>query len=148
HDIANLATGDVFTLKKFRSPKNRVLAPHLNQFAGELKQTFLFFVPLPVQPTDLIVLTIGVVVSLLRSAELVAAQEHWHSLRQKQHRQKIALLLAAQILNLRIVSRTFGAAVPGTIMRITVTIFLTIAFIVLLVVADEIVQGESIMRGN
>jgi hypothetical protein len=69
-----------------------MLASELNQFLGELEQPVLFFTPLPVQPADLVVLTIGVVISFLCPAEFVATQKHRHALRQKKHRQKIPLL--------------------------------------------------------
>src|SRR6202035_3594612 len=115
-------------------------APQLNQFSGELEQSILWLAPLPVQPADLVVLTISVVVPLLGAAELVAGQKHGHALRQKEHRQKIALLSPPQTVDVRIVRWTFNAAVPGTIVIIAVAVLVAIGFVVLVIVADEIVQ--------
>ena len=44
----------------------------------------------PVEPGDLVVLAIGVVVAALRAAELVAGQQHRHALRQEQRREQVA----------------------------------------------------------
>src|SRR5205807_1066916 len=75
HHVLDFATANAPTLKKFRATKNRMLAPQPNQFPGELEQPILFFVPLPIQPADLVVLTVSVVVALLRPTKLVAAQK-------------------------------------------------------------------------
>ena len=45
---------------------------------------------------DLVVLAVGVVVALLRAAELVARQQHRRALRQEQRRQHVAHLALAQ----------------------------------------------------
>ena len=68
----------------------------------------------PVDPADLVVLAIGVVVAVLRAAELVAGKQHRRALRQQQRREEIALLALAQRDDLGIVGRAFGAAVPAT----------------------------------
>src|SRR4029077_6792884 len=100
-------------LEEFRTAKDRVIPPELNQFSGESKQLILLIITLPIKPTDLIVLAISVIVSALRSAPFVTAAEHWHALRKKQRRQKIPALTFAQEVDLRIVGRTFDATIPG-----------------------------------
>src|SRR2546423_13863533 len=108
----------------------------------------LLFVALPIQPTDLIVLTIGVVISLLGATELIAAQKHRHALGQKEHRQKIALLPPAQTVDVRIVGRTLDAAIPGTVVIVSVAIFVAVRFVVLVVVTDKVVEGEAVVRSD
>jgi hypothetical protein len=56
----------------------RVAKP--NQLARELEKLILLFIPIPIEPADLIVLAISVVVAFLRPALLIAAQKHWHTL--------------------------------------------------------------------
>ena len=51
----------------------------------------------PVGPADLVVLAVGVVVAALRLAELVAAADHRHALREQQRRHEVALLPLAQL---------------------------------------------------
>ena len=50
----------------------------------------------PVEPRDLVVLAVGVVVPALRAADLVAAEQHRNALREEQRRQDVALLPRSQ----------------------------------------------------
>src|SRR5262249_34675044 len=52
----------------------------------------------------------------------------------------------AQTVDSRIVARPFHPAVPGTIVRIAVSVLFTVGLIVFVVVTDQIVQGESVVR--
>ena len=72
-------------------------------------------VELPVEPGDLVVLAPGVVVAALRAAELVAAEQHRHALREEQRGQEVALLARAQRVDLRVVGLALDAAVPGAV---------------------------------
>src|SRR5580765_3180772 len=120
----------------------------LYQFSRELKKLILLFVTLPVEPTDLVVLTIGVVVAGLCPSPLIAAAEHRHALGKKQCREKIATLPVAQIVNVPIIGRTFHAAIPRLIIAVAVAVFVVVQLVVLFVVADQIGQRESIMGCN
>ena len=50
-----------------------MILSQLNQLPRELQELILFFIALPIEPTDLVVLAIRVVVAVLRPAPLVAA---------------------------------------------------------------------------
>src|SRR5687768_16117250 len=52
---------------------------------------------IPVDPADLVVLAVGVVVAGLRAAELVARQQHRHALRDHERRKHVADLTLAQL---------------------------------------------------
>src|SRR5712675_49280 len=112
----------------------------LYQFSRELKKLILLFVTLPVKPTDIVVLTIGVVVAVLCPTPLISAVEHRHALGKKQCREKIAALPVAQHVNLRLIGRTFDAAIPRLIIIVAVAVFF--------VVADQVVQCKSIVGCN
>src|SRR5437667_30785 len=73
HHIPDFRTSNTSTLEKFRTTKDRMLLPELNQPSRKLEQLILFLVPLPIDPTDLIVLAVGVIVAALRSTPLVPA---------------------------------------------------------------------------
>src|SRR3954447_5504939 len=73
HHILDLRTTDATALEKFRPAKNRVSITQSDQFPGELQKLVLVFRAFPLEPTQLIILAIGVVVSILRSAELISA---------------------------------------------------------------------------
>src|SRR5512132_4157211 len=100
----------------------------LYQFSRELKKLILLFVTLPVKPTDVVVLTIGVVVAVLCPTPLISAAEHRHALGKKQCREKIAALPVAQLVNLRVISRTFDAAIPRLVIVVAVAVFVVVQF--------------------
>src|SRR5688572_27156623 len=92
---------------------------------------------LPVVPRDPVVLAVGVVVSLLRPADLVAAEEHRHPLRQREGRDEVALLPRAERVDLRLVGRTLDAVVPGAVVVLAAAAsVVTVRLVVLLVVRD------------
>ena len=66
----------------------------------------------------------------------------------KQCRQKIAALPVAQRVDLRVVCRTFGAAIPRLIIVVAVPIPVGVQLVMFFVVADQIGQCESIMGCN
>ena len=57
-----------------------MLGAECNQTAREVEQAALVGVQVPVEPADLIVLTVGVVVAVLAAAHFVAAKQHRHAL--------------------------------------------------------------------
>src|SRR5207249_10126992 len=87
----------------------------LYQFSRVLKKPILLFVTLPVKPTDVVLLTIGVVIAVLCSTPLISAAEHRHASGNKACREKIAALPVAQRVNLRVFGRAFGAVTPPQI---------------------------------
>src|SRR4030095_10296095 len=94
----------------------------LYQFLRELKKLILLFVTLPVKPTDLVVLTISVVVAVLCSTPFISAAEHRHALAKKQRGEKIAALAVAQRGDPRVICRTFDAAIPRLIIVVAVAV--------------------------
>ena len=74
----------------------------------------------PVEPGDLVVLAIRVVVARLRVAELVAREQHRHALRQEQRGEEVAHLARAQRVHAGVVGRALGAAVRAEVVRVTV----------------------------
>src|SRR5881397_1302563 len=102
---------------------------------------------IPIQPTDLIILAIRVVVSSLTTAELIARNKHGRSLRQQQGGQHISNLPPAQLNNLRIIGGPFSAAIPRAIVGVAVVVILAVRFIVFFVIADQIAKSETVVGG-
>src|SRR4029450_3109563 len=134
--------------KKLRTPKNWVLFSQLYQFSGELNELLLLSVTLPVEPADLVVLAISVVIAVLSPAPLISAAKHRHALGQKQRRQKIPALPVAQGVYLRIIGGSFHAAIPRLIIVITVAIVVAVQLVVFFIVANQISQRKSVMRND
>ncbi len=103
---------------------------------------------LPRHPADVVVLAVGVVVALLRAAELVAGEQHRRTLGQEQGREHVALLPVADLVDLRIVRGAFHPVIEGVVVGMAVAILLAVRLVVLLVVRNEVVQRETIMGGD
>ena len=103
---------------------------------------------IPVGPADLVVLAVGVVVAALGAAHLVAAADHRHADRQQQRRHQVAPLALAQLEHAAVGGRPFDAAVPAQIVVLAVGVAFAVGLVVLVVVADEIGEGEAVVRGD
>ena len=60
-----------------------MLFSQLDQFSREFKTLILLVVTLPVEPADLVVLAIIIVIAALGPATFVSASQHLYALRQK-----------------------------------------------------------------
>src|SRR5215471_12157123 len=110
----------------------------LYQFSSKLKKLILFFATVPVKPTNLVVLGIGVVVAALCPTPLISAVEHRYALGKKQGRKEIATLTVAQCVDLWVICRTFDAAIPRLVIIVAVAVAVGVQFIVFFVIADQI----------
>src|SRR5262249_4926512 len=79
----------------------------------------------PIEPRKLVILTVGIVIAMLGASDLVAGQNHWHALGKEQAHQQVANLSGSECDDLRIVTRSFDTAIPGTIVTLAVAIVLT-----------------------
>ena len=128
--------------------QDRVVAAQPHHRAGELEERLLVLAEVPVDPRDLVVLAVGVVVALLGAAELVAVADHRHALAEQDRGEEVADLAVAQREDPAVLRRALGAAVPGAVVVVTVVVALAVGLVVLLVVRDEVVEGEAVVRGN
>src|SRR5438128_8687659 len=103
---------------------------------------------LPIEPGNLVVLTVCVVVPALRPRDLVAARDHRDTLRQEQRSEEIPSLPRPAFENSRIVGRPFRAAVPRTVVTLAVAVLLPVRLVVLLVVRDDIVHRQPVLQGH
>ena len=102
----------------------------------------------PVEPRDVVVLAVGVVVAALGAADLVAAEHHRHTLAEQQRRHQVPLLALAQRDDRRVVRLALGAVVPGLVVVGAVLVALAVRLVVLAAVADEVPQREAVVRGD
>src|SRR6476660_3401511 len=125
-----------------------MILPDLNQSSCELEKLVLFFIAFPIEPADLVVLAISVVISVLRPAPLIAAGQHRHALRKEKRSQEISALTIAQGIDLRVIRRPFHATVPREIVTVAVLVAVAVRLIVFFIVADQVVESEPVVRGN
>ena len=108
----------------------------------------VFVGTLPVQPADGVVLVVGVVVAVLGTPHLVAGGQHRRALRQQQRGQHDPFQACAGAVDVRVVSRAFRPGVPAVVVVVAVAVVLAVGLVVLLVVGNQIVQREAVVRGD
>ena len=113
---------------------------------GEVEQVAVGSVP--VEPGQLVVLAVGVVVARLGAAELVAAADHGHAMREEQGGEQVPLLASPQGEDAGVSGGSLGAAVPGPVVVGAVAVGFAVGVVVLSLVADEVDEGEPVMRGD
>ena len=113
----------------------------------ELGQALLVGVdPLPIDPGDLVVLAVCVVVAALRARELVARQEHRRARGTgAAWRACCASGGSAALVMLGVVRRSLDAVIVGQVVGVAVAVVLAVGLVVLVVVGDEIVEGEAVV---
>src|SRR5215469_14752167 len=111
----------------------------------ESQERVVFFHETPVEPADLIVLAVSVVVAALCAANLVAGHKHRYAAGQHEDSCKVLDLPFPQRLDGRVIGRAFRAAIPARIVVNAVSVALAVALVVLVVVAHQVVEGEAIV---
>ena len=102
----------------------------------------------PVEPGDVVVLAVAVVVALFALQHLVAAPQHGYTLAQHENGHEVAGLASTQREDRRIVGRAFDAAVPAQIVVVAVAVVLAVGLVVLEVVAHQIPECEAVVAGD
>ena len=141
-----LDAADLAALEPAPAPEDGVLAAQVGDLPAPRLE--LLVDVLPVEPRDLVVLAVGVVVALLGAAELVAAEQHRHALRQQQRGDEVAPLPGPQGEDLLVVRLALDAAVPRAVVRLAVVVVLAVGLVVLLVVGHEVAQREAVVGGD
>src|SRR6266404_519611 len=118
---------------------------HPREQLHEPQQIVIDAAQMPVEPGDLVVLAVGVVVAALRAREFVAGLQHGYTLGKEQRRQYIAHLALAQLEYGGIVGRALHSAIPAQIAVVTVAVALEIGFVVPLIVGNQIAEREAVM---
>src|ERR1039457_835257 len=107
-----LAPGSMHRLAGEEIPpaEHRVAAPQRDHPRNKPEHRLVEM--LPVDPRDLVVLAVGVVVAALRATDLVATAQHRAALRGQAGGGEIAALPCTQLEDRRVVGRAFDAAIP------------------------------------
>ena len=125
--------------------KKEVPFSESDQALEETQEIASTLCPVPIHPAYLVVLTIGIVVPLLRSSDLVTSENHWHALGEDQCRGQVSDLPVSQPLNDGICGRPLNPAIPAVVLVKAVAVPLAVRLVVLLIVAYQVSQSESIV---
>src|SRR5579864_1122218 len=126
----------------------RMSLAQLDQPPGELEQALPPGVKIPVEPADLVVLAVGIVVAALRAPDLVSSKKHGNALAAKQRGQEISLLALAAAQDGGILRWSFNAQIPGVIIVGPILVRFAVGLVVLVVVADQVLQGKAVVSGG
>ena len=103
------------------------------------KQRFLRLVEIPVEPADLVVLAIRVVVALLRRARSRRPPQIIGTpCENSRVARKLRFCRSRSIDDVRVVSRALHAIVPGVVVVGAIVVVFAVRLVVLLVVADQV----------
>ena len=103
---------------------------------------------LPIDPEIGVILRIGIVVAMLRSAKFVASGEHDGTARREQSGQKCAQVGSTARGNVGVISRSFDAIVPADVIAMPIAIVFAISMVMALFVSDEVCEREPVMGRN
>ena len=92
----------------------------------------------PVEPVQLIVLTIGIVIALFGMGHFVTHQNHGYTLADHEDGECVFDELLAQGVDVRIVCGTFPATVPTVVVIVTVPISFSVSPVMLLIVRKKV----------
>src|SRR5258708_34405438 len=121
-DVAGAGAVQRTAHKPAATLEDRMLVAEVDDPGEEGQQLTVLLIEgvLPVEPGELIVLAVGVVVASLRAADLVAAVDHRPADGEQQGAEEVALLAGAQDVDLLAIGGSFLPAVPGAVVSLAV----------------------------
>src|ERR1700691_2870648 len=119
-----------------------------DHFFEEPEDIFIPDSAAPVEPADLVVLAIGVVVSSLCPPDLVAGDYHRHALGKQQYRGKVLDLPPAEVLDRRVGGIAFYTAVRAVVVVVAVPVSLAVCLVVLGVIGNKVIECEAVVGGD
>jgi hypothetical protein len=122
--------------------------PDIEQHTDEVQKLSLLVRDIPVQPRDIIVLTIRVVVASLRMADFIAGQDHRDTRGLEQGGHEVSLLSRSQCIDRKVFGRSLDATIPAVFVVDAVLIIFAIGVVVFVIVADKIMQRKSVVAGD
>ena len=114
----------------------------------KLEKVAVFVQITPVEPGDLVILTIPVIVSVLGIAELISGEEHRCSPAAHEHRAGIADHAVTENQHFLIIGFSLHTTVPASVVVAAVRVVPAIALIVLRIIRIQIVQSKSVVAGQ
>jgi len=115
---------------------------------GEAVNFLVLLQTAPVMPARFIVLAVGVVVATLRAAQFIASKQHRHAARYQQGEQEVFDLAFPDGPDLSIFCFSFNAVILAEIFVGPIAIAFSVAFIMLVSITYQIMQGEAIVTGD
>src|SRR2546422_11443216 len=100
---------------------------------------------IPIKPTNLVVLTVSVVVSLLGPPDFISGKDHRHASREHENSSEIFDLTLTQRFHGSIGCVALDSTVPAQVLIDAVAIVFPVSLVLLSVVGDQIIQRKTIV---
>ena len=128
--------------------QSRPFRAEAQQHAHKTLQPRMLAQQAPIDPRDLVILTVRIVVALLRAPEFISGQQHGRALRKQQQRDRVFHRTGAHSLHLGVGSRALHAVVAAIARRVAISVVLAVSVIVALIVGDQVIERESVVAGH
>src|SRR5262245_26055477 len=92
--------------------KGRIAVAQLCQSPHESRDRLRSLVMIPVNPGNLVILAVSIIVTLLGAPELVSTEQHWRALGEEQRCEDVSRLPRAQLDDLRVIRAALESMVP------------------------------------
>jgi hypothetical protein len=119
-----------------------------NEHFSEAKQCSIGSTKTPIEPANLIILTVAVTVPLLGSPHLVSHQKQRRAKGKEGQSQGISDLAISQLLYRRVLRRALCSAIPRQFVGVAAPILLKVRFVMFVIVGHEIIQREPIVTSR
>jgi len=145
-NVRQLALAFRFPGHEFLSTDSRLFSPKMDQRFCKSQHVGVFFNEVPVEPGDFVVLTIGVVITILCAANFITRNQHRHTLTEDQCGQHVANLSRTKFIDDRSTCDSLDAVVFAQVVVLSISIPFAIFLVVLLSVGDHVVESEPVVR--
>ena len=139
--VAIVAMGEMFIVAQ-----HLVLTTELDDLLEVTEDVGILFQIIPIEPRDLVVLTVGIVVALLGVAHLVAREYHGDTLTDHQQGDGVFHLTVTQGVDVGVVRWTLATTVPTVVMVLAIAVVFAVGLVVLVVIRHKVHQRETVMR--
>ena len=116
--------------------------------AEEAEDIVVFFHERPIEPVDLVILAIGVIVPALCASDLVAGHKHRNALGEHENSCKVFNLPVAQGLDVGTIRLSLCSTIPAQVLVDAVAVALAVGLVVLIVVRDQVVEREAVVGSD
>ena len=138
----------VHVVERSGAGKDRVVFSEIHKPGREVGECLFLRRIRPVDPGDLIILAISIVVALLRIAALISLPQHGCATGKEKEGQEITDLFSPETENFFIFGLALCSAVPAVVVFSAVQSELSVCFIVALIIGYKIFKSETVIIGD
>src|SRR5205823_4121960 len=127
--------------------KHAMPLPKLDHSFPKAKKAGILLCERPIEPADLVILAIRIVITALGAPDFIAGDEHRNAACEQQQNGKVSYLAVAKPLDGPVIRLAFDPAVPAQVLVNTIAVTLTVRLVVLFVIRHDVIKRETVMTG-